>query len=77
MVLGSMTFKGDQTVPRSGRSPVRGKLSSGLKASPAVVEMAPAADPGVSTTSVERSSGQRAKRLLAIVEEPGVRRTSL
>ncbi len=57
-------------MPRWGRPPVRGKLSSGLKASPAVIEIAPGWQAlGFSTTSVERSSGQHAKRLLAVVEE--------
>ena len=70
MVLGSVTFKEirrclDGAVLRFG-----GKLSSGLKASPAVIEIAPGWQAlGFSTTSVERSSGQHAKHLLAVVEE--------
>ena len=50
--------------------PFGGKLSSGLKASPAVIEIAPGWQAlGFSTTSVERSSGQHAGHLLAVVEE--------
>ena len=50
--------------------PFGGKLSSGIKASPAVIEVAPGWQAlGFSTTSVERSSGQHAKHLLTVVEE--------
>ena len=49
--------------------PFGGKLSNGIKASPATIELARLAGLGFSTTSVERASGQHARHLLAVVEE--------
>ncbi len=74
MVLGSVTFKEIRRCLDGALLPFGGKLSSGLKASPAVIEIAPGWQAlGFSTTSVERSSGQHAGHLLAVVEEaPGV-----
>jgi len=70
MVLGSVTFKEIRRCLDGALLPFGGKLSSGLKASPAVIEIAPGWQAlGFSTTSVERSSGQHAKHLLAVVEE--------
>ena len=70
MVLGSVTFKEIRRCLDGALIPFGGKLSSGLKASPAVIEIAPGWQAlGFSTTSVERSSGQHAKHLLAVVEE--------
>jgi len=59
MVLGSVTFKEIRRCLDGAILPFGGKLSSGLTASPAVVEIAPGWQAlGFSTTSVERSSGQ-------------------
>ena len=70
MVLGSVTFKEIRRCLDGAVIPFGGKLSSGLKASPAVIEVAPGWQAlGFSTTSVERSSGQHAKHLLTVVEE--------
>ena len=70
MVLGSVTFKEIRRCLDGALIPFGGKLSSGLKASPAVIEIAPGWQAlGFSTTSVERSSGQHAGHLLAVVEE--------
>ncbi len=70
MVLGSVTFKEIRRCLDGAVLPFGGKLSSGLKASPAVIEIAPGWQAlGFSTTSVERSSGQHAGHLLAVVEE--------
>ena len=70
MVLGSVTFKEIRRCLDGAVLPFGGKLSSGIKASPAVIEIAPGWQAlGFSTTSVERSSGQHAKHLLAVVEE--------
>jgi len=70
MVLGSVTFKEIRRCLDGTLFPFGGKLSSGLKASPAVIEIAPGWQAlGFSTTSVERSSGQHAEHLLAVVEE--------
>jgi len=70
MVLGSVTFKEIRRCLERALFPFGGKLSSGLKASPAVIEIAPGWQAlGFSTTSVERSSGQHAGHLLAVVEE--------
>ena len=70
MVLGSVTFKEIRRCLEGAVLPFGGKLSSGIKASPAVIEIAPGWQAlGFSTTSVERSSGQHAKHLLAVVEE--------
>ena len=70
MVLGSVTFKEIRRCLDGAVIPFGGKLSSGLKASPAVIEIAPGWQAlGFSTTSVERSSGQHAKHLLTVVEE--------
>ena len=64
-------LQGDQALPRRGAVlPFGGRVSSGIKASPAKVEIMPGWHClGFSTTSVERSSGQHAKHLLAVVEE--------
>ncbi len=52
------------------RLPFRPRITAGIKASPAMVEMRPGWHAlGYSTTSVERASGQHAKNLLVIVEE--------
>ena len=70
MVLGSVTFKEIRRCLDGAVIPFGGKLSSGIKASPAVIEVAPGWQAlGFSTTSVERSSGQHAKHLLTVVEE--------
>ena len=70
MVLGSVTFKEIRRCLDGAVIPFGGKLSSGIKASPAVIEIAPGWQAlGFSTTSVERSSGQHAKHLLTVVEE--------
>ena len=70
MVLGSVTFKEIRRCLEGAVLPLGGKLSSGIKASPAVIEIAPGWQAlGFSTTSVERASGQHAKHLLAVVEE--------
>jgi hypothetical protein len=70
MVLGSVTFKEIRRCLEGAVLPFGGKLSSGIKASPAVIEVAPGWHAlGFSTTSVERSSGQHAKHLLTVVEE--------
>ncbi len=70
MVLGSVTFKEIRRCLDGAVLPFGGKLSSGLKASPAVIEIAPGWQAlGFSTTNVERSSGQHAGHLLAVVEE--------
>jgi hypothetical protein len=50
--------------------PFRPRITGGMKASPAMVEMRPGWQAlGYSTTSVERASGQHAKDLLVVVEE--------
>ncbi len=70
MVLGSVTFKEIRRCLEGAVLPCGGKLSSGIKASPAVIEIAPGWQAlGFSTTSVERASGQHPKHLLAVVEE--------
>ena len=70
MVLGSVTFKEIRRCLDSAVLPFGGKLSSGIKASPAVIEVTPGWQVlGFSTTSVERSSGQHARHLLAVIEE--------
>ncbi len=69
-VLGSVTFKEIRRCLDGASIPFGGKLSSGLRASPAVIEIAPGWQAlGFSTTSVERSSGQHAGHLVAVVEE--------
>ena len=72
-VLGSVTFK---EIRRAiDGSPLKRicptlRISSGIKASPAVLEIKPGWHAlGYSTTSVERASGQHARDLLVIVEE--------
>ncbi len=73
MVLGSVTFKEIRRCLEGAVLLFGGKLSSGLRASPAVIEIAPGWQAlGFSTTSVERSSGQHAGHLLAVVEEAWV-----
>ena len=70
MVLGSVTFKEIRRCVEGAALPFGGKLSSGIKASPAVIEIAPGWQAlGFSTTCVERASGQHARHLLAVVEE--------
>ncbi len=70
MVLGSVTFKEIRRCLDGAVIPFGGKISKGLKASPAVVEIAPGWQAlGFSTTSVERASGQHAPHLLAVIEE--------
>ena len=70
MVLGSVTFKEIRRCLDGALIPFGGKLSSSIKASPAVIEVAPGWHAlGFSPTSVERSSGQHAKHLLTVVEE--------
>ena len=50
--------------------PFRPRITGGMKASPAMVEVRPGWQAlGYSTTSVERASGQHAKDLLVVVEE--------
>ncbi len=70
MLLGSVTFKEIRRCLDGAVLPFGGKLSSGIKASPAMIEIAPGWQGlGFSTTSVERASGQHARHLLAVVEE--------
>ena len=67
---GKRHLQGDQALPDGAVIPFGGKISKGLKASPAVVEIAPGWQAlGFSTTSVERASGQHAPHLLAVIEE--------
>ena len=69
-VLGSVTFKEIRRALEGAVLPFGGKLSKGIKASPAVIEIAPGWQAlGFSTTSVERASGQHAEHLLAVIEE--------
>src|SRR5208337_1486606 len=69
-VLGSVTFKEIRRCLEGAVLPFGGRCTSAIKASPAKVEVMPGWHAlGFSTTSVERSSGQHAKHLLAVVEE--------
>ena len=69
-LLGSVTWKEIRRALDGCLLPFRPRLSGGIKASPAMVEMRPGWQAlGYSTTSVERASGQHAKDLLVIVEE--------
>jgi len=69
-LLGSVTFKEIRRCLDVAVLPFGGKVSTGIKASPAVIEIKPGWQAlGFSTTSVERSSGQHAKHLLTVVEE--------
>src|SRR5271157_2133456 len=69
-VLGSVTFKEIRRCLERAVVPFGGKLSQGIKASPAKVEIQPGWHClGFSTTSVERASGQHSPNLLAVVEE--------
>ena len=68
-VIGSVTWKEIRRAIAACPLPPP-RISSGIKASPALVEIAPGWRAlGYSTTSVERASGQHAKDLLVIVEE--------
>ena len=68
-VIGSVTWKEIRRAIAACPLPPP-RISSGIKASPALVEIAPGWQAlGYSTTSVERASGQHAKDLLVIVEE--------
>ncbi len=70
MILGSVTFTEIRRCLDGAVIPFGGKISKGLKASPAVVEIAPGWRAlGFATTSVEWASGQHARHLLAVVEE--------
>ena len=67
--VGSIIWKEIRRAIESSKLP-RPRLSSGLKASPAVIEIAPGWHGlGYSTTSVERASGQHARDLLVVVDE--------
>ncbi|MGO8898307.1 MAG: hypothetical protein ACLQU5_08140 [Isosphaeraceae bacterium] len=69
-VLGSVTFKEIRRCLEGAVVPFGGKLTQGIKASPAKVEIQPGWQClGFSTTSVERASGQHSPNLLAVVEE--------
>ena len=69
-MLGSVTFKEIRRCLEGAVLPFGGKVSSGIKAVAGKVEVMPGWHClGFSTTSVERSSGQHAKHLLAVVEE--------
>jgi len=69
-VLGSVTWKEIRRAIDGCRLPFRPRISSGIKASPALVEIRPGWQAlGYSTTSVERASGQHARDLLVVVEE--------
>jgi hypothetical protein len=69
-VLGSVTWKEIRRAIEGSLLPVKPRISGGIKASPAVVEVKPGWHAlGYSTTSVERASGQHAKDLMVIVEE--------
>ncbi len=69
-LLGTVTWKEIKRAIAGCRLPYRPRISSGVKTSPAVVEMQPGWQAlGYCTTNVERASGQHAKELLVIVEE--------
>ena len=69
-VLGSVTWKEIRRAIEGSYLPVKPRITGGIKASPAMVEIKPGWHAlGYSTTSVERASGQHAKDLLVIVEE--------
>jgi hypothetical protein len=69
-VLGSVTWKEIRRAIEGSRIPLGARISKGVKASPQVVELAPGWTAlGYSTTSVERASGQHARKVLVIVEE--------
>ena len=61
-LLGSVTWKEIRRAIEGSLLPVKPRISGGIKASPAVVEIRPGWHAlGYSTTSVERASGQHAK----------------
>ncbi len=69
-VLGSVTWKEIRRAIEGSFLPVKPRITGGIKASPAMVEIKPGWHAlGYSTTSVERASGQHARDLLVIVEE--------
>lgn len=69
-VLGSVTFREVRRALDNAVLPWGGRCSQTIKASPALVEVAPGWHAlGFSTTGVERASGQHAGQLLVIVEE--------
>ena len=68
--IGSVTMKEIRRALDSARLPFKGRISSGIKASPAVVEVSPGwMCLGHSSNSVERASGHHAGSLLVIAEE--------
>jgi phage terminase large subunit len=67
--IGSIIFKELRRAIESSFLP-QPRISRGIKASPAVIEIAPGWHGlGYSTTSVERASGQHARHLLVVVDE--------
>ena len=69
-VLGSVTWKEIRRAMKGLSCRVKPRITGGIKASPAMVEIKPGWHAlGYCTTSVERASGQHAKDLLVIVEE--------
>ena len=69
-LLGSVTWKEIRRAIEGSSLPIKPRISGGIKASPAMVEIKPGWHAlGYSTTSVERASGQHARDLLVIVEE--------
>ena len=69
-LLGSVTWKEVRKAVEGSRIPLGAKMSKGVKTSPQTVELAPGWTAlGYSTTSVERASGQHARKVLVIVEE--------
>lgn len=68
--LGSIVFKELRKALDSAILPFGGRISAGIKASPAVAEVRPGwMAMGLSTDAIERLSGQHAAHLLAVVGE--------
>jgi phage terminase large subunit len=69
-LIGSVTWKEIRRAIAGSILPFRPRVSGGIRATPALVEMAPGWQAlGYSTTSMERASGQHARDLLVVVEE--------
>ena len=69
-LLGSVTFKEVRRAVDKSRFPLGATMSKGIKSSPQKVELGPGWQAlGYSTTSIERASGQHARKLGVIVEE--------
>jgi hypothetical protein len=68
--VGTILWKEIRRALDSAVMPFGGRLSQGIKASPALVEILPGWQAlGFSTTSVERASGQHSPNLLVVVDE--------